>query len=66
MKEPHRLYSGAREMLSHARWRAEREFPSQWGSQKMNINIGCNSVPTTSEALEKDIKELVAQIAVVE
>jgi hypothetical protein len=56
----------AREMLSHARWRAEREFPSQWGSQKMNINIGCNSVPTTSEALEKDIKELVAQIAVVE
>ncbi len=21
----------AREMLAHARWRAEREFPSQWG-----------------------------------
>ncbi len=51
-----------REMLSHARWRAEREFPSQWGSQKMSINIGCNSVPTTSEALSKDISALVAQI----
>jgi hypothetical protein len=21
----------AKEMLSHARWRAEREFPTQWG-----------------------------------
>jgi len=21
----------AKELLAHARWRAEREFPSQWG-----------------------------------
>ena len=29
----------AKEMLSHARWRAEREFPSQWGGAKVNINV---------------------------
>jgi vacuolar-type H+-ATPase subunit H len=29
----------AKEMLSHARWRAEREFPAIWGQQKQNINI---------------------------
>jgi len=29
----------AREMLSHARWRAEREFPTQWGGAKVNINV---------------------------
>ena len=52
----------AREMLSHARWRAEREFPSQWGSQKMNINIGNNSVPAMSDALEEDLSALLAQI----
>jgi hypothetical protein len=25
----------AREMLSHARWRAEREFPEQWGGKQV-------------------------------
>jgi hypothetical protein len=52
----------AREMLSHARWRAEREFPSQWGSQKMNINIGSNSLITVSDALREDVSALVDQI----
>jgi len=26
-------------MLAHARWRAEREFPAQWGEHKLNINV---------------------------
>jgi len=57
----------AREMLSHARWRAEREFPNQWGGAKLNINVGGRSDPTTSDVLlEKDAKDLVALIAVVE
>jgi len=57
----------AREMISHARWRAEREFPSQWGGHKLNINIGERSATPTSDALlEKDAKALVAQIVVVE
>ncbi len=29
----------AKEMLSHARWRAEREFPSQWGGSRISINV---------------------------
>jgi len=54
-------------MLAHARWRAEREFPSQWGGHKLNINIGERSATPTSDALlEKDAKALVAQIAIVE
>ena len=56
-----------RQMLAHARWRAEREFPSQWGGHKLNINIGERSATPTSDALlEKDAKALVAQIAIVE
>ena len=54
-------------MLAHARWRAEREFPAQWGGHKLNINIGERSATTTSEALlEKEAKALIAQIVVVE
>jgi hypothetical protein len=49
-----------------ATWYAERRDQQRYGGNKVNVNIGCNSVPTTSEALEKDIKELIAQIAVVE
>ena len=29
----------AEEMLSHARWGAEQEFPSQWDGAKVNINV---------------------------
>jgi len=64
---PQVVLARAHEMLAHARWRAEKEFPSQWGGNKLNINIGERSAPTTSEALlEKDTKDLVALIAVVE
>jgi len=64
---PQVVLGRAREMLAHARWRAEKEFPSQWGGNKLNINIGERSAPTTSEALlEKDAKDLVALIAVVD
>jgi len=51
----------AREMLSHARWRAEREFPSQWGGAKVNINV-TNKVEM-SEALNTVAGELLDQIA---
>ena len=51
----------AKEMLSHARWRAEREFPSQWGEVKTNINV-TNKVEM-SEALDTVAGELLDQIA---
>jgi len=51
----------AREMLSHARWRAEREFPSQWGGAKVNINV--TSKIEMSEALNTVAGELLDQIA---
>ena len=51
----------AKEMLSHARWRAEREFPSQWGGAKVNINVS-NKIEM-SEALNTVAGELLDQIA---
>ncbi len=50
----------AKEMLSHARWRAEREFPSQWGGAKVNINV-TNKVEM-SEALNTIAGELLDAI----
>ena len=47
-------------MLSHARWRAEREFPSQWGGAKVNINV-TNKVEM-SEALNTIAGELLDEI----
>lgn len=51
----------AKEMLSHARWRAEREFPSTWGQQKQTINI-INGV-TISDALGTEAGQLLEHIA---
>ncbi len=51
----------AKELLAHARWRAEREFPSQWGGAKININV-TNKVEM-SEALDTVAGELLDQIA---
>jgi len=51
----------AKELLAHARWRAEREFPSQWGGAKVNINV-TNKVEM-SEALNTVAGELLDQIA---
>ncbi len=50
----------AKEMLSHHRWRAEREFPSQWGGAKININV-TNKVEM-SEALDIIAGELLDSI----
>jgi len=52
----------AKELLAHARWRAEREFPSQWGGAKININV--NNIPSMTEALDTLASELLDQIAV--
>jgi len=52
----------AKELLSHHRWMAEREFPSQWGGAKININV-VNKVEM-SEALNTVAGELLDQIAV--
>jgi len=54
----------AKELLSHARWRAEREFPSQWGGAKVNINV-TNKVEM-SEALNTVAGELLDHIALEE
>ena len=51
----------AKEMLSHARWRAEREFPSHWGQQKQTINI-INGI-TLSDALAGEAGELLEHIS---
>ena len=49
-----------------ATWYAERRDQQRYGGHRVNINIG-DSMPTTSDALlEKDAKDLVALIAVVE
>ncbi len=50
----------AKELLAHARWRAEREFPAQWGGAKININIA-NKVEM-SEALDTIAGELLDAI----
>jgi len=50
-----------------ATWYAERRDQQRYGGHKVNINIGERSAPTTSDALlEKEAKDLVALIAVVE
>ncbi len=51
----------AKEMLSHARWRAEREFPNQWGAQKININV-INGV-TMDAALANEAGTLLEHLA---
>ena len=51
----------AKEMLSHARWRAEREFSGQWGGAKININVS-NKIEM-DEALNTVAGELLDQIA---
>jgi len=50
----------AKEMLSHARWRAEREFPGQWGGSRISINV-TNKVEM-SEALDTIAGELLDAI----
>ena len=55
------MYSGAREMLAHARWRAEREFPAQWGGHKLNINVV--GAVTMSEALVEEAGKILDYIA---
>jgi len=51
----------AKELLAHARWRAEREFPAQWGGAKVNINV--TSKIEMGEALNTVAGELLDQIA---
>jgi len=46
----------AKEMLSQARWRAEREFPGLYGGAKVNINVTGNV--TMSEALGEEAGKL--------
>jgi hypothetical protein len=52
----------AKEMLSHHRWMAEREFPTQWGGAKININV-TNKVEM-SEALNTAAGELLDHLAI--
>ncbi len=51
----------AKEMLSHARWRTEREFPTQWGEAKIDINVANKA--EMSEALDTVAGQLLDQIA---
>ena len=51
----------AKELLAHARWRAEREFPAQSGGHKLNINV--IGKIEMSEALNSEASELLDQIA---
>ena len=45
----------ARELLSHARWRAEREFPHRWGQKQQIITA---SVPV-DQLLQGDALDLI-------
>ena len=40
----------ARELLSHARWRAEREFPHRWG-QKGSLVVVAGAVTLTPDMI---------------
>ena len=51
----------AKELLSHHRWMAEREFPTQWGSAKININV-TNKIEM-DEALDHEASELLEHIS---
>ncbi len=48
-----------------ATWYAERRDQQRYGGSRVNINVGERSI-STEELLEKDVKDLIAQIAVVE
>jgi len=50
----------AKELLSHHRWKAEREFPTQWGGAKVNINV--LGKIEMSEALNSEASELLEHI----
>ncbi len=52
----------AKELLAHARWRAEREFPSQWGGAKVNINV--THKVEMGEALDTIAGELLDHIVI--
>ena len=45
-----------------ATWYAERRDQQRYGSNKVNVNIGNNSVPTMSDALDEDISALFARL----
>ena len=40
----------ARELLSHARWRAERECPARWGAKQDQQSSGVTIVINTSDS----------------
>jgi len=50
----------AKELLAHHRWKAEREFPTQWGGAKVNINVVGKI--EMSEALNSEASELLEHI----
>ena len=45
-----------------ATWYAERRDQQRYGSNKVNVNIGNNSVPAMSDALGEDLSVLLAQL----
>ena len=45
-----------------ATWYAERRDQQRYGGHKVNVNIGNNSVPAMSDALDEDLSALLAQI----
>jgi len=45
-----------------ATWYAERRDQQRYGGHKVNVNIGNNNVPATTEALDRDISALLDQI----
>jgi hypothetical protein len=49
-----------------ATWYAERRDQQRYGGHKVNVNIGNNSVPAMSDALDEDLSALLAQIVKVE
>ena len=50
--------SRARELLSHARWRAERTDPDRWGQPKQAVNVQINVGQVLDSALGDDALQL--------
>lgn len=50
----------ARELLSHARWRAEREFPGKWGQKNQSISV---VVQVSADELVGSAEDLLKSVA---
>ena len=57
--------SRASQLLSHQRWRCEREFPNRWG-QRTQIDVTVNLGDALQQLAERRLQRIAAQSVVAE